>query len=208
MSLERVSWIDGVGIGCLAGLGAVAWALGVNPVFAARAAEAERRQAIMDVEAEMMSQEQGVLRLKAELGSARAALSASRVRLLGVGELNQRVGRLAKAATEAGLKVEQITPGEASTKGRVATVPVRLVARSTFASACAFLWQLHDEFPDVAVEAMRLDAGPEDKPGTVQPGALDLRIIWHASADSTAGAASGTAAGGAGRASTASADQP
>ncbi len=188
MNAPRLSKIDAMGVLCLALLGGAAWWLGVQPVHQARAAAMAARQSAADADAEATGQEKGVAQLRLDLAEAQVRVASSRVRLLSVDELNQRVGMLTRAASGAGLTIEQITPGQAEGKGRVVHVPIKLMAKATYSATSEFLAHLHEAFPDVSVTALKLESGPENAPGRTAPGALELRIVWHASAGSAGGA--------------------
>lgn len=185
MSTRRtLFWqIDALAAGALLAATAGAYFLIVEPDNEARARERERLAALGPREELREQMSMALRRARDRLEGLRAELERSPLRLEPVSRLNQRLARITALATEQGLGLDQVAPGNQSSGADAVVVEMRLVGRGGFEEARAFLARLHAEFADMAVSEFHLGGTP------AQPdsGTFLLNLAWYAASEPPAG---------------------
>lgn len=189
-ALDRVPvWgLDLTGVSLAALAAAACGVLFIKPTFDARARAADVLSANLLVDAEG-DRVRGELRAaRAQAAAAREELASLRVDLAPITDLNTRLGALAKLAQAGSVELTQIEPATDRATlgpgGAFRRVPIRLAGAADDARVEQFLRTLHEQAPDLAVVALRIQA-PESR--LTQPGetsqnraAFTIDLIWHA----------------------------
>lgn len=128
-----------------------------------------------------------VTMLHARLAQAQADLARNPVRLEDARRINSRLARITALAIGHGLEVQGVEPGNVTRGPRYQTIAMKLTGSGGYRGCVQFLHDLHDQFPDTAVTAVRLSGNPQDP--TATSAAFDFELRWYAApAQSTAAA--------------------
>jgi hypothetical protein len=94
-------------------------------------------------------------------------------------QVNHRLARLTKLASDAGIGVERLAPGSTSDGPRHGTMSFRLSGKAPYAACETFVARLHDSFNDMAVTMLRLSAAPD----SAEPVTVELELLWFTAPD-------------------------
>jgi len=169
--------IDAAGLALCAGLGALWYFGGLQPLSAA----AETREMLQA----QLSEEDGRLSDANSLRSAHRRslnkleeqIKSGSVTLQRLEQLNGRIATLTTLAQAHHLRVDEIRPGAPVTLPRYITVPIRLEGAGSYSDAARFVHGLHVDLRDLGVAGFDLRAEPEapDKTPT-----FAFSLIWYA----------------------------
>ena len=88
---------------------------------------------------------------------------------------SDRLSALSSLASDQGLQVEAIEPGEASGSVRYSTIPIRINGRGKYPQLVKFLRALREELPDTSVTDVNLSGG-----GSTTSATFTLNLLWYA----------------------------
>ena len=190
MNGSTVRSVHAVGSGAALALAAAVYVLGIGP-WLARAGELEKERAALTAALEQAERQRASLAASANaIAGARRKLESSRVQLRPLATLNQQIARLTELAAACGLRIGQVTPGQAAVGTRAAAVPITLGGVGGYGQLVGLLERLRDEHPDVIVNGYRLAAvpaaGTENGPREAQ---FTLDLSWFSAPDAQASAA-------------------
>ena len=153
---------DGIGVAVLAGI-TLAFIFGMVAPLAMR-----ERQAAARAEA-ATRQEQRANAVNASIREATVALDQVRTKLADaplqlrtISALNERVASLVTIASDCGLVVQDVRPGDVGKTRKFASVPIRLAGQGSYPNVTRFLQRLHADLPDVGVGNLKMTGAPED----------------------------------------------
>lgn len=176
--MKYARWqVDVAGLVACVALSGAAVAGGVWPMLDHQERRRQLRAELAASEAELADLESTLALAAERVAAVTDAMERSRLDLQPVGALNARIDELTRLATEAGVTVDEITPGAAASMPHVVSVAVRVGGRGSFAGCTAFLSGLARAFPDVRVETLRLAAAPAQPELGV---ALMADLTWFA----------------------------
>lgn len=154
--------IDAAGLGVAAAIAGLIYFAWIGPALR------ESRESRVAA-AELSARLDEVTRLKGELAQAEARAREARQRveqapriLHPLSAMNARLSELTNLAVECSLVVESLAPGEPARQERLIRVPLRVSGRGGYADCVRFLEHVHEQFPDVDVEGIRLVSVRED----------------------------------------------
>ena len=131
---------------------------------------AEQRQRAADLA-------QTLTDMRGQLAVAQDAIAASPLQLQPVSQINQRLARLTTLATDCGLQIDQIQPGEAAVGAWYQTVPIAVAGVGSYRTCAAFLHRLHTTSADVSVWSFDLSR-PNPDGDSIASFRVDL--AWYA----------------------------
>jgi len=173
--------VGGVAV-CLA-LTAAAYALGLQPLLE-RGAEAEHLRGVLEDRRLRVAELESILaRSREREGEYATALGDQVLGLQSLAALNPRLGDLTRNAEEAGLRIDQMQPGDARALPDFLAVPIRVAGFGTFSEVVRYLRVLEGEYADIRL--VSFDAAR----GTQRPGGTDFRLelTWIARAPAPGG---------------------
>lgn len=177
MNLKATLPIDLVGAACVVALAGGVFFFGVRPhtlARAERAASVLREQTLQRVLDQARVEQR---RVDEDLQKAAADIGARMIELRPVSDRNRVIAELAGVAADAGLRIDNVSPGEAH-RGRLMTVTgIRLSGRGDPGAFAGYLQFLHESFPDIALRTMEVVAlGQEAKDGV----SFSVDLAWRA----------------------------
>jgi Tfp pilus assembly protein PilO len=134
-----------------AGLTVGAYAVGVRPILAQRQHESAQREALQDKRATASDLSGKATDLERELTAAKEVLARTPVRLQPATLVNERLVALARLATECGLALDEVRPGNPTDATHYQTVPIRIVGSGSYPSCATFLRNLRKTFGDMGI---------------------------------------------------------
>jgi Tfp pilus assembly protein PilO len=175
--VPKVSEIDGAGLAVLAGLTILFYFAALKPLLDRQRIEVSqaRELEIQHAKADQLSQ--SLLSAREHLAMIQSAVADSPQKLEPVRALNDRLARITALATARGLDIADIRPGAVAASVHYTTVPISLVGAGGFPNCVRYLHQLHEQFGDTTVTALKLSGTPED-PNT--PPAFQFELRWYA----------------------------
>ncbi len=171
---DPIRKIDGIGLGVVAALTALAWLGVVRPIDAARLSDAQRALELQTVAASAEAAESEVETLQRRTEEARALAERAETRVRPVSELNARISSLVAAAESADLRTDAVRPGDPRPDGAAIRVPIRVAGRGSYPALTAFLEALHQSDRDIAVTGVTVARG-DDASGTAR---FELDLTW------------------------------
>jgi len=118
-----------------------------------------------------------VANLADSLARTKRALAESPVQLQPARDINAQIARLAKLASECGMKIDEIQPAQPSSGPRFQTVPIHFVGRGDFRTCVQLMHRVREAFPDTAVASFKLTGNPRNPDADAQ---LILNLLWCA----------------------------
>lgn len=154
-----------------------AWFFGVDPAMAKRDAAAADFAELDDRQHKAKGLADNLATARRQLADTNRQVDALPLRLEPAAAVNARLSRLAHAAWETGLGVDEIQPGPAADGPFYQTVPIRVSGTGTYPTCAAFLHQLRMQFPDTAVRSFDcINPSPaRDKPMAT----YRLELVWY-----------------------------
>jgi len=157
----------------LVALGAASWAVSIGPALA-RAHEADAvSQAVAEASQAVLELEQQEQRSRQEVEQASAQLESVSVKLVSIDERNSRLAELTALATDAGLVVDEVAPGEPGKGELFEMVTIRLRGRGAYSDLAGFMHRLSAEHPDTEIRTFRTARSGNE-------GAFEMRLVWRA----------------------------
>ena len=118
-------------------------------------------------------------RLSHHMTRLREAAAKHELRLAPLDRLNHRLSRITVLATDAGLHIERLQPGQRVAGDHYQTVPIKVSGQGAFSDSSAFLRRLHRTMPDVAVAGVRVAGRPDKAPPKASP-TFAFDLLWYA----------------------------
>ena len=113
---------------------------------------------------------------KHEIASVQQALEKSPLQLQSADHINQRLAQFTELASEHGLDIQQIQPGQITHDVHYDIVPIHLSGEGSYRTHAAFIHTIHRNFPDTGVSSFKLSG----KPGQPNaPASFDLNLMWY-----------------------------
>ena len=172
------SWhIDAAGATALGLLTLVFWLGGLQPRLQRHENSASQRAELtsQQVQAGRLDWQLSVLRDR--LRTVQQSIAEKSMRLEPAASLNQRLASLASLATESGLKMSEIQPGQMVYGPYYRRVPMTVAGTGSYRMCTVFLNRLRKAFPDTIVSSFELSANTTD-PAAAGPFRFNLE--WHA----------------------------
>lgn len=177
--------VDALAFAALALMSAAGYLVVVQPVLQ----EAERRdqaRAQTDEAVRKASAAAGNLEeSRKRLSRIETELDSVAVQLLPSGRINQQIDRLTGLAERHALRLSQMGPERSARSKWFTAVPIRMNGAGSYLSFRAFLGAVSDEFPDVTVKGLRLNA-PADVAQRARQNSDDAGSGADASAENNA----------------------
>lgn len=166
--------MDSIGVAVFVVLTAIAYFIEFEPAMrdrdalsAGSAALAEKRDTIAKLQSTIHT-------INGQIQAQQTA-QANELKLQPPAQINDRLSTLSTLATDHGLTVEAIEPGEGTTAVRYSTVPIRINGRGKYPQVARFIHALRTELPDTAVTDISIAGGGGDTAPTVT-----LNLLWYA----------------------------
>lgn len=147
-----------------------------RPVVAARAELrtlteelAARRQTLQQLQASRKDAEVRAAALRAELAERL-------LKLVPRSHLNERLEQLSRVVEASGMRVDKLTPAEATANGAIPSLRLRLAGHGPYEACERLIGTLHTSFVDTAITSIQLRAAPENPESPVH---LDLELLWY-----------------------------
>ena len=166
--------LDAIGVAIFIALTVLGYLLEFEPAL-------RDREAMRAGLAELADKRETISRLQGTIHSTSAQIAAlqtaqeKELKLLPPAQINDRLSALSSLASEQGLQVEAIEPGEASGSVRYSTVPIRINGRGKYPQFAKFLRTLREELPDTSVTDINLSGG-----GSTTAATFTLNLLWYA----------------------------
>ncbi len=114
---------------------------------------------------------------KQNLKRVRQELEETSFKLKSVGQLNEHLAQLTGLATQSGVTLHEVQPGETIQSMLYQTVAIRMKGTGNYRTYAVFLHELHNRFPDTRVASFQL-AASRGNSNTVAN--FTLNLVWHA----------------------------
>jgi Tfp pilus assembly protein PilO len=175
--LQLLSEIDGVGFAVMVGLSILFYFGALKPQLDRQRIERiqERELEIQHAKADQLSHSLDSAR--EHLATIQSAIADSPQKLEPVHALNDRLASITALATARGLDIADIRPGAVATAVHYTTVPISLVGAGSFPNCVRYLHQLHEQFSDTTVTALKMSGTSED---STSPPAFQFELRWYA----------------------------
>ncbi len=175
----RPIWpIHACGAGACAVVTIIVLIVGIQPALDARDETRGRLDELNVSRAQQERTKQQVADLAAQRDDAEAALSRQALRLEDVTQVNQRLARLTRLATDNGVEIETMRPGVAQPGKRFARLPIQVRGAGSFPTCVKFLHALRTELIDTGVGSLTLTRTP--KPGGDGLATFECELVWYA----------------------------
>ena len=181
-SLDKIGplrTIDLGGVAVCVLLTAAVFVMGVQPVLEQREQAQLQREQLQTKQQRAQRWAAAAQQLNHRMAQLRQAVADHKLRLAQIDRLNHRLSRITELATEAGLRIERLQPGERVPGDHYHTVPIKVSGRGAFTASSTFLHRLHRTMPDVAVAGVRVKGRP-DKAAADTPAAFAFDLLWYA----------------------------
>ena len=151
--------------------------MGIFPVVQARAQLKDDRHEL-SLRREMLTDyEEKVDHVKQRIDELQKEITITTVVLQDLTVLNQQLARLASLASQCGLVVHGVVPGEVMNTTRCRLVPIRLTGQGGYQAAATLLRRFHDLFLDVHVDGFELISDPQSTSLTKN---IQFDLTWYA----------------------------
>lgn len=177
MTARLTTWKQDVaGLGAIALIAAAAWFLVLAP-----RADARKQADNLRLQTDLLRSQVAMIEAQAraartDLRAAESAPSWARG-LRPASDFNRVLAALNQAAAEAGVTIDQLTPGPRDQEPEMIRRRISLAGRGEYLAAAALLATIRDEFPDVSVVAISASRGSSESGGAA---VLSLELAWHA----------------------------
>ncbi len=115
--------------------------------------------------------------IQARLAEVTQALAENPLHLEPITRINQHLAAVSQLATEIGLKIDEIQPGQLASGQHYCIIPIQLAGTGTYPQCVAFLHRLHGAFPETCVGPLELTSNAHDP---FKPGTFRFELQWHA----------------------------
>jgi Tfp pilus assembly protein PilO len=162
---------------CLA-LTIAACALGVRPLIERRAQESAQRETLQQ-RREAASRLAGeVADLQRHLNADKEVLARTPVRLQPATLVNQRLEAVTRLATECGLSLDEVRPGNAVDSTHFQRVPIRIVGGGEYPACATFLRKLRKTFGDMGVNQFMVSNVNAAIPSPNPAASFQAELVW------------------------------
>ncbi len=165
--------MDSIGVAVFIALTGLAYLLEFEPAM-------RDRDALRAGATELADKRETSTRLQSTIYSlnnqiqARQAAQATELKLQPPTQINDRLSALSTLATDHGLTVEAIEPGEAKGAVRYSTIPIRILGRGKYPQVARFIHALRTELPDTSVTDLAISGAGDTAP------TVTLNLLWYA----------------------------
>ena len=112
-----------------------------------------------------------------QLARVQESITEVTLELLPVSQINRRIADISDLAAKAGLKIDDIQPGEPLSAARYEMVPIQLAGKGSYRTCLSFLRQLRQTLPDTGVSSLELGGDPSTRGGI---GDFRFSLLWYA----------------------------
>lgn len=166
--------LDAIGLAIFIALTVLAYLVEIEPAMREREATraalnelADKRETRSHLQTTIHNNDKQIATLQAN--------QAKELQLLPPAQINDRFSALSALASDQGLQVEAIEPGEASGTVHYSTIPIRINGRGKYPQFAKFLRALREELPDTSVTDVNLSGG-----GSTTAATFTLNLLWYA----------------------------
>ena len=167
-----------IAAGACLGLTVAAYAMGVRPLVERQARESALRESLKDRRATASRVAGELVDLQREVNSGKEILARSPVRLQPATLINQRLAAVARLATDCGLSLDEVRPGNAVDATHFQTVPIRIVGRGRYPACAAFLRNLRQTFGDMGVRQFMVTNPGGANPSPTPAATFQAELTW------------------------------
>ena len=167
-----------VAVGACLGLTVAAYALGVRPLMDRRAQASAQLQTLTDRRATASRLAAEAADLQREVNAGKEILARSPVRLQPAALINQRLAAVTRLATECGLSLDEVRPGNAVDSTHFQTVPIRIVGGGRYPACAAFLRNLRQTFGDIGVRQFMVSNVSGSVPSATPAANFQAELVW------------------------------
>ena len=168
--------VDAAGLGACLVISIASYALGVAPLIQR---SAEIRDSIQERQREEQTKAdlaRSHNQLKQRLGQVQKELAEAAIQLQPMSRLNEYLAQLTNLATQNGLSLHEIKPGQPVSLKHYRSIPIHLSGTGTYQDSVLFLNSLNKKFPDIRVFTLNLNVLTH--PGKPQA-KVNMGLIWH-----------------------------
>lgn len=170
--------IDLAALACMLALGAMVYLLGIQPVALEREAREERVRRVAQLRQQSELVQTEILTIRTQIERANEQIDRRRLRLLGHRELNPRLAELIEHASQRGLEVLTIKPGERTQGAHHGRTPIDMELSGGFPDFVRYLHETRQDAPDIVVRRIEIRTAPRSDAILVV-----LRADWLTRAD-------------------------
>jgi Tfp pilus assembly protein PilO len=167
-----------VAVGACLGLTVAGYALGVRPLMDRQAHESAQLQTLKERRATASRLAGEAADLQREVDAGKDILARSPVRLQPAALINQRLAAVTRLATDCGLSLDEVRPGNAVDSTHFQTVPIRIVGGGRYPACAAFLRNLRRTFGDIGVRQFMVSNVSGSVPSTTPAANFQAELVW------------------------------
>jgi Tfp pilus assembly protein PilO len=164
--------------GACLGLTVAAYALGVRPLLDRQAHESAQRETLKERRAIASRLAGEAADLQREVNAGKEILARSPVRLQPAALINQRLAAVTQLATECGLSLDEVRPGNAVDATHFQTVPIRIVGGGRYPACATFLRNLRQTFGDMGVRQFMVTNVGGSVPSATPAASFQAELVW------------------------------
>ncbi len=168
--------IHGGGVAVLAVITAAVYFGGIEPVLTDNALrrDLESRLAIEKKSASDLTSE---IRCKQrDLDAVEREIATDQVRLEQASKVNDRLGKLAHLAAEAGVRIDTVQPEQIRAGKRYGIIPIAVRGEGTYVQCTAFLAMLAQRFRDIGVRSLGMSCNAT---AANAPVVFSFELAWY-----------------------------
>jgi Tfp pilus assembly protein PilO len=181
-TLSQFTEVDAIGLLALAGLTALFYFAGLQPMLERQKNVAAQQQELLLKQIQAADAALSLQSATARLATQRKLIADNPLKLQSISDLNNRLARITALATAGGLDIANLQPQAAIDGTQYATVPMELTGTGGFIDCVRYLHDLHEQLPDTTCTAVRL-SGSADTPATAH---FTFQLDWHATGQGVA----------------------
>jgi Tfp pilus assembly protein PilO len=167
-----------IAAGACLGLTVAAYALGVRPLMDRQTQEFARRETLKDRRATASRLAGEAADLQREVNAGKDLLARSPVRLQPAALINQRLAAVTRLATDCGLSLDEVRPGNAVDSTHFQTVPIRIVGGGRYPACATFLRNLRQTFGDMGVRQFLVSNASGSAPSATPAANFQAELVW------------------------------
>lgn len=167
-----------IAVGACLGLTAAAYTLGVRPLIERQAHESAQREQLQERRQTASRLADEWADLQRHLNADKAILARTPVRLQPATLVNQRLAAVTGLATECGLALDEVRPGNAVDSTHFQRVPIRIVGGGSYPACAAFLRKMRSSFGDMGVNQFMVSSVNTATPSAAPPASFQAELVW------------------------------
>jgi Tfp pilus assembly protein PilO len=167
-----------VAVGACLGLTVAAYAFGVRPLIDRQARDSAERAELKDRRAAASRLAGEVAELQRDVNAGKEILARSPVRLQPAALINQRLAAVTRLATDCGLSLDEVRPGNAVDSTHFQTVPIRIVGGGRYPACATFLRNLRQTFGDMGVRQFLVSNVSGSMPSATPAASFQAELVW------------------------------